>query len=209
MRQAFPTTPSSLSSVLPIFGGLVVLGVFVFAGPVFGQGFEYVNPLADSDVNTLLTKFLGSLQTIIGITALVFLVIGALIYITSAGDESRITWAKGAMLAALVGLAIAIAAPLFLREIGTILGWIDPQTTTFGTSLTLTEVLGKILGFLLGIVGVIAIIALVLGGFMYLTSAGDADRADTGKGIVKYAIIGILVALAGLVIITQVARFFE
>lgn len=43
---------------------------------------------------------------------------------------------------------------------------------------------------------------------MYMTSAGDEDRMDTGKKIVQYSIIGIAIALGSLVLVTQLARFF-
>lgn len=191
---------------------IVVVGVTQWSVVLAAE--EYPNPLAVNgqpvtDFNALLTAFLLAMQRIVAFLSLVFLVLGALIYITSTGDEGRITWAKGAIFAAALGLAIAIAAPLFLNEIGRLLGWTsEANIENYGTTLTLTEVLANVLSFLLAIIGVVAIIALVIGGFMYLTSAGEADRADAGKGIVKYAIIGIVVALAGLVIITQVAKFF-
>lgn len=169
----------------------------------------YANPLAFNDVPSLLTAVLTSLQNIVVVLAIVFIIIGALIYITSAGNEKQVTWAKKAILAAVIGLAIAIAAPLFLREIGGIFGWTNPGAVSgFGTTLTLSAVLANILSFLLATIGVVALIALILGAFMYITSVGDPDRADTGKKIVTYAIIGIVVSLAALVIIRQVATFF-
>lgn len=205
-------------------GSLLVFGIFLFLGasilsaaPLLAQTLPpagYQSPLMlggtpVTDFTTLFTAFLGTLQSLIVILALVFIVIGALIYITSAGDEERVRWAKSAILAAAIGLALAIAAPLFLREIGTIMGWTTPTSVPgFGTTLTLTQVLGNTLSFLLALIGVIALIALVIGGFLYITSAGDADRADTGKKIATYAVIGLVVALAGLVIVTQVAKFF-
>ena len=70
------------------------------------------------------------------------------------------------------------------------------------------DTLLKIL-FGLSIVGVIGIIMLVVGGIMYLSSAGDEDRIDTGKKIVKYSLIGIFLSLASLVIVTQLVAFFS
>lgn len=168
----------------------------------------YENPLTSSDLVVLLTQLLSWTQGFVVVLALVFLIIGALLYLTSGGSEKQITWAKAAILAAMIGLALVIAAPLFLREIGIILGWVPSNLPNFGTSLTFTQVLGKVLSFLLGIIGVVSIIMLVIGGFTYLTSAGDTNRADTGKSIVTYAIVGIAVALAALVIIRQLASFF-
>lgn len=50
---------------------------------------------------------------------------------------------------------------------------------------------------------------LVIGGIMYLMAAGNEDQIDRGKKIVKYSIIGILIALASLVLVKQVAGFFS
>jgi len=111
---------------------------------------------------------------------LVFIVIGALLYITSAGNESRMTMAKGAIVASVIGLAIGIAAPSFLHEISDILGWgpadackdvVDPTAKqackdALEKSLTLTAIALNVLNFLLSIVGVIAIIMLVSAGMM-------------------------------------------
>lgn len=169
------------------------------------MGYEPV--LVSNDLNVLVVSLLTGLQTTVVVLALVFIIIGALIYLTSAGDESRTTWAKKAILAAVLGLALAIAAPMFLREIGVIMGW-TPTNIGFGTSLSLTTLLGNILSFLLALVGMVALIMLIIGGFMYITAAGDTGRADTGKSIVKFAVIGIIVTLAGLVLIRQVASFF-
>ena len=168
----------------------------------------YENPLTSADLNALTVSLLTGMQTTVVVLAVVFIIIGALIYLTSAGDESRTTWAKKAILAAVLGLALAVAAPMFLREIGVIMGW-TPTNIGFGTSLTLTALLGNILSFLLALVGVVALIMLIIGAFLYITAGGETDRADTGKKIVKFAVLGIIVTLAGLVLIRQVASFFS
>lgn len=152
-------------------------------------------------------KILDALQGIIVTLSLVFIVIGAVLYIVSAGDEGRIKTAKAAITASMIGLAIGIAAPSFLKEISGILGWTSTSTAVTAAP-TLLQIIRNVLNFLLSLVGVLAIIMLVWGGIMYLTSAGDEKRADTAKSIVKWAIIGIAVALASLVLVTQVAKFF-
>lgn len=116
--------------------------------------------------------------------------------------------AKGAITAAMIGLAIGLAAPSFLKEIGTVLGWGAVSSTAVAGAATLSQIATSVLNFLLSIVGVLAIIMLVVGAIMYLTAAGDEDRIDTGKKIVTYSIIGIAVALSALVIVSQIAAFF-
>ena len=125
----------------------------------------------------------------------------------SGGSEAMITRAKKTWTGAVIGLAIALGAPAFLNTIKQILG----STSTSGQSLTtsaitLQQVATNTLNLLLSIFGILAIIALVVGGGMYLTAYGDEKKIDTGKNIIKYAIIGIVVALAALIIVQQVSN---
>ncbi|MBP7060497.1 MAG: hypothetical protein KBA91_00785 [Candidatus Moranbacteria bacterium] len=46
------------------------------------------------------------------------------------------------------------------------------------------------------------------GNLSFHLAAGDEDRIKTGKKIVQYSLIGIAVALAALVLVTQVVAFF-
>ena len=169
---------------------------------------KFENPLAFDTVEAVLTSILMTLRGIIVILALVFLIIGAVLYILSAGNEERMKTAKNCILAAMIGLAIGIAAPSFLKEIGNVLGWNGVAVGPAANALTLSQIARNVLNFLLSIVGILGIIMLVIGGIMYLTAAGSEDRVETGKKIVIYAIIGILVALASLVIVSQIAAFF-
>lgn len=169
---------------------------------------EFINPLKFETVEQVLTSLLNALQGIIVALAIVFIVIGAVLYITSAGDEDRIKTAKKAITASIIGLAIGIAAPTFLKEIYTILGAKDIPSDISGATPIATIVL-NVLNFLLAIVGTLTLIMLIVGAIMYLTAAGDEDRIDKGKKLIKYAIIGIVVALAALVIVKQIAGFFS
>jgi len=168
---------------------------------------EFVNPLEYDTVEDVLYSLLNTLQGIIVVISLVFIIIGAILYITSTGDEKRITTAKLAITASMIGLAIGIAAPSFLREISDILGW-APNNEQVSEALTLAQIALNTLNFLLSVVGVLAIIMLVWGGIMYLTAAGNEKRIDVAKNIVTWSIVGIAVALAALVITRQIATFF-
>ena len=169
-----------------------------------------VNPLKYNTVQQVLMALLYALQGVIVVLSLVFIVIGAVLYITSAGNQGRVTMAKTAITAALIGLAIGILAPTFLKEIATVLGWNStaPLPSEVSSARSAADILLSVLNFLLGIVGTLSIIMLVVGGVMFLTAAGSQDRITTGKKIVTYALLGVVVALASLVIVRQLAAFF-
>ncbi len=170
-------------------------------------GAEYENPLKFNTADKLITSFLDAMQLTIGTLAVVFIVIGGILYITSAGDQNRMTAAKGAFTAAIIGLAIAIAAPSFLREIYKILNAKDVPGSV-AKSPTIAQIVTNVLEFLLGIAGTIALIALIIGGIMYLAAGGDESRLDAGKKIFTNAIIGIVIIMISLVIVQTIGEFF-
>ncbi|MEI7891163.1 MAG: pilin [bacterium] len=169
-----------------------------------GGGTTFVNPLTYNNVEGLLGGIMGAIQKIIVVLALVFIMIGAVMILVSAGNSKMVENGKSAITMALVGLALGIAAPSILKELANILGW----GGTVPVALTLSEIAIKVLNFLLGTMGVLALVMLVIGGITYLTSAGDEGRAEKGKQIFTYSLIGIFLAMAAMILVTQVAKFF-
>lgn len=175
------------------------------AGTNVTKTFE--NPLKVKNVSELLTSLLEGLRGIIVVIAVVFMVIGGIMYMVSGGNENMVKRAKQTWTGAVVGLAIALAAPAFLNEILAILQAKDVAGT--GSAITIKQIAVNVLNFLLSIFGVIAIISLIIGGGMYLTAYGDEKRLDSGKKIVTYAIIGIVIALSALAVTRQVANLIS
>lgn len=176
------------------------------AAPITGGSTKFTNPLQFSTVDQFLSTIMGALQKIIVSLALVMIVFGAVLYVTSAGGK-QIETAKNAITAALVGLAIGIAAPSFLKEIAGILHW-GTEDTRLANALSLSQISMNVLNFLLGILGILSLVMLVIGASMYLTSAGDQDRIDTGKNIFKYSLMGVIIAMSSMILVTQIAKFF-
>jgi len=174
--------------------------IIPFIAQAQNETIEFINPIAYDTIEGVLGSFLSAMQMTIAILCVVFIVIGGIMYMTASGDEKRVEKAKTTMTASIVGFALAVGAPMLLNEIYTIFG-----RDRSWPSLTLREVVSAVLNLLLSIIGILAIITLVVGGIMYMTSAGEEDRINKAKSIVTYSIIGIAVALAGLVIVRAVA----
>lgn len=66
------------------------------------------------------------------------------------------------------------------------------------------NIIVTLMNWLLAILGAISVIAFVISGIQYLTAAGDDKQIETAKNNMKYAIIGVVVALSGLVIVTAI-----
>ena len=59
---------------------------------------------------------------------------------------------------------------------------------------------------MLGIAFAIAVLFLIIGGFWYITSAGNEETAEKGKGTVINAIIGIVIIVLSYIIVQVVSR---
>lgn len=95
---------------------------------------------------------------------------------------------KAASVAALTVPALALAQ--FQAPSGTQL----PSGSVFG-------IIKNIMNWMLGLVGVLGVIGFAIAGILYLVAAGDEDRIGTAKKAMMMSIIGVVVALLGLVIL--------
>lgn len=62
----------------------------------------------------------------------------------------------------------------------------------------------KVIGFMAGVIGSLAVLMLALGGFLMITSGGDGPRYEQGKNYAKYSVIGLIVVLSAYIIVTLV-----
>jgi hypothetical protein len=69
---------------------------------------------------------------------------------------------------------------------------------------TILGIITGVMNWLLAAVGIFGVIGFAIAGILYLTSAGDETRMQTAKNAMIYSIIGIIVALAGVVALTAV-----
>lgn len=66
------------------------------------------------------------------------------------------------------------------------------------------EILQNIVKWLLTLVGTIATISLLYGGYLYITSQGEEDQAKQAKHIILYSVIGIIVIGISAIIVNVV-----
>ena len=75
------------------------------------------------------------------------------------------------------------------------------------SNFDLASLFKTIINYALGIAFFVAVIYLIYGGFLYITSAGNEESATKGKNSVVYALIGIVIIVLSFVIVSVVYRF--
>jgi len=69
------------------------------------------------------------------------------------------------------------------------------------TIADLGDILQKIIGYALGLAGIVLFIMLLIGGFSFITSGGDPKAAEGAKKTITSAIIGLIVILISYIIL--------
>ena len=71
----------------------------------------------------------------------------------------------------------------------------------------LEAIVANILNIIIGLAGVVLLLMLIGGGFGYITSGGDKEKAAKAKNTLTYAILGLVVILGAWLIIRLIEEF--
>ncbi len=84
----------------------------------------------------------------------------------------------------------------------------NPQGFVKGkkTAEIIQTYLGTTINKILAVVGSLTLLVFVFGGFMWLTSAGEADKVATGTNAMLYAVIGLFIIFGAYVILNTVLK---
>jgi hypothetical protein len=67
------------------------------------------------------------------------------------------------------------------------------------------EFVAKFYGIGLGLIGGVALLFVIFGGYIILTSAGDPTQLSKGRSYIYYAIAGLLLAIFGFIFVEVIA----
>lgn len=65
----------------------------------------------------------------------------------------------------------------------------------------------KVSTFLYTILGAVAVIALIYGGYIYMTAGSNESARKKGQEIIMYTVIGIVIVVLAVTIVTLVSKF--
>ena len=196
-----------------LFWGAVFLFLLLFTETSSAQmaSYSYDNPLGTTNsFSDWFGNLLVSIQGVVGWLAVIMIVIGGLIYITSGGSVRQTTLGKTIVVYAMAGFAIAVAAPSLLREIRDIASaGLGGGPSIISTAKPIQEIIADVMDFLLTAIGMLAIVGFIIGGILYISAGGDMQKADKAKKAVFYSTIAIVVSGAALIILRQVIQILE
>lgn len=82
----------------------------------------------------------------------------------------------------------------------------DPSTTLGLGTADLKETVLNIITLVLGLLGIIAVIMILWGGFQWMTAGGNTEKVDSAKKILSAAIFGLVIVILAWAIVNFVIR---
>lgn len=96
----------------------------------------------------------------------------------------------------------------FCRELQTRTGTVtDPLNDAESPIIGTGSIIYRITQFVIFATGALSVVMLVVGGFRYTTSGGDANATKGAKDTIMYAVIGLIIAIVAQVIVAIVLGF--
>ncbi|MBU1036918.1 hypothetical protein KKF32_02695 [Patescibacteria group bacterium] len=83
-----------------------------------------------------------------------------------------------------------------------------PGSTGLGTT-NLTEIIVKVVRIVLGFLGIIAVIIILYGGYIWMTSVGEEDKINKAKKILINGVIGLIIILSAFAIVSYIISRFQ
>lgn len=183
----------ALAHIIISSAGIAILGE---AGAFEGKNCVESKCVEASDL------FFNLVNWVIGITGVVsaiFVVIGGIGYMTSAGDPAKLQKAKTTIIYSLIGLAIVGLSLVISNFAVDIINKAD-------SGEDIRDPIVSLLNTIIGILGTVAVIFIVKGGFTYMTSTGDPGKIKKAKDTILYACIGLIVCALAFVIVNWAVR---
>lgn len=80
------------------------------------------------------------------------------------------------------------------------------QTGVNADGSTVSSTVNTVINVAIGIIGLLAVIMIIIGGFQYTTSAGDSGKVTKAKNTIMYGVIGLVIALLAYAIVNFVLK---
>lgn len=92
-------------------------------------------------------------------------------------------------------MVVAIMAVPMLGMAAPDLGLDDAQAIGLGDA-GVKDIVNNIISIILGFLGLIAVILILIGGFLWMTAGGNEDRVKKGRQYIINGVIGLIIILA-------------
>jgi len=84
-----------------------------------------------------------------------------------------------------------------------VFAWAGLENPLGDANMTIGDIFGRIVKAFLGLIAFVALVYFIYGGFLLLTSAGNAEKVEKAKNTLVYGVLGIVITYTS----WQILRF--
>lgn len=170
----------------------------------FDAGHPFIFLGSNSSLLLIFLAIVDDLLRVAGMLAVFFLIYTGVKYIMSQGAPDAAAKARTTGINALIGLAITMVAVSFVSFLGNQVGGsnvggqgnhLDLSALPNPTNVENGGIVATVLAVVFGIIGALAFMTIVIGGFKYVLSQGDPQGTSVAKNTIIYAIVGLVIAI--------------
>jgi type IV secretory pathway VirB2 component (pilin) len=81
------------------------------------------------------------------------------------------------------------------------------NTSGIASTRSVTELIARVINILLFFAGIVAVVFVIIGGFMYMTARGNDTQAGQGIKTLKHALVGLVIVILAYVLVRVVVDF--
>lgn len=104
----------------------------------------------------------------------------------------------------LLGLATVGILVLSVPAVTHAVSFEDPSSTLGLGTADLKQSVLNIINWVLGLLGIIAVIMILVGGFQWMTASGNEEKVEKAKKVISAAIVGLIIILLAWAIVNFV-----
>ncbi|HLD28373.1 MAG TPA: hypothetical protein VJB67_02075 [Patescibacteria group bacterium] len=98
-------------------------------------------------------------------------------------------------------LLVLVCAPITAQALANIIPNLDNAAGDLASGEPdLTVLIGNLVSIVLGFLGIIMVLLIIYGGYLWMTSQGDSAQVEKAKTLIKNAIIGVAIILLSYII---------
>ncbi len=133
--------------------------------------------------------------------AILFIVLGAIYYIASAGNEEKIEEGKQMIVGSLVGVVIVLLSGVLIRILH------QPSQGVASSLSEIPRVVTNATNILISLIGAFSFLMLAYAGFMYLIGRGQEEKIKKAHRAFAYSIYGLIIGVLAYGITNTVVKF--
>lgn len=206
-------------AILLFISGLVLLPI---TSALNAQAIVSPTPSITS-LGDIIGIFLPLFFVIVGLTLFVMIIYAGYTMMTAAGNPEKVKKAQQTIVAAVIGFALISLSGVIITILTALLSIPNPLTIGYlnsavyactgaacdllgngtvntggGITPSGTDINGVISGFIqlaIEIAGLVSLVFVIFGGYKFITSQGDAQKAAGARSTITYALIGLVIVL--------------